>query len=176
MASLLHHNSGILVPRAEYEELTEALATVFRIGARFTPSLIERLDLIDGDPDDEPGGDDEPLRANGDSDDVAWIEWQTMRGSRKPGPNIIQGEEDDEEDDSPEEDDPHGQCDEDGINTAIGLTLGEHGPGCAYSDTGIADSGGLQDAHGVDGDRWLTWDTDQTRIKSVPGYDRDSRA
>ena len=53
MASVLHHNSGILIPRDEYEELTEALATVFRIGSRFTPRLIERLDLIDGDSDFE---------------------------------------------------------------------------------------------------------------------------
>ena len=57
MASLAHHNSGILIPRDEYEELTEALATVFRIGARFTPRLIERLDLTDGDPDLEDATD-----------------------------------------------------------------------------------------------------------------------
>ena len=53
MGELLHHNSGILLPREEYEELAEAMATVFRIGARFTPMLIERLDLIDGDADEE---------------------------------------------------------------------------------------------------------------------------
>ena len=58
MTSTPLHNSGILIPRDEYEELTEALATVFRIGARFTPSLIERLDLIDGDPDIELNGDE----------------------------------------------------------------------------------------------------------------------
>ena len=53
MGELLHHNSGVVVPRDEYEELTEAMATVFRLGARFLPSLVERLDLIDGDADDE---------------------------------------------------------------------------------------------------------------------------
>ena len=64
MVDLLHHNSGVVIPRDEYEELTDALATVFRIGARFTPKLIERLDLIDGDPDIELNGDEtDPDRA-----------------------------------------------------------------------------------------------------------------
>lgn len=105
--------------------------------------LMNLLDVLDGNPDDEPGGDDEPLRANGDSADVAWIEWDQMRGSQKPGPNVIQGEEDHEDDDPAEEDDASGQCDEDGVNTAIGLTLDATGPGCAISDTGIGDTGGF---------------------------------
>lgn len=53
MSNLLHHNSGIILPRAEYEELTEALATVFQIGAKFMPQLIARLDIEDGEPDYE---------------------------------------------------------------------------------------------------------------------------
>lgn len=107
MASVLHHNSGILIPRDEYEELTEALATVFRIGSRFTPRLIERLDLNDGDPDDET--DDPDLEPIGDEEDGAWIEWNTMRGSQKRGPNILPTyNEDDEDDDPAENDDPAG--------------------------------------------------------------------
>ena len=43
--------SAILTPRDKYDELTEAVATVFRIGSRFTLRLIERLNLIDGNPD-----------------------------------------------------------------------------------------------------------------------------
>ncbi|QDM40358.1 hypothetical protein [Altererythrobacter sp. TH136] len=146
----LHHNSGILIPRSEYEELTEALATVFRIGAKFTPRLVDRLDLQDGDPDLEDSGDDEPA---GDEKDGAWIEWHQMRGSPKRRSNILPTyNEDDEEDDPSEEDDHSGQCTQDEISSGV-PSFGWGGPmaaGCPIADPGIADSGAVQDAYGLD--------------------------
>jgi hypothetical protein len=117
--------------------------------------LVALLDIWDGDPDDEPNGDDEPLRANGDSEDGAWIEWHTMRGSQKRGPIVLASfSEDDEDDDPAEEDDPQGECSEDEISCGPGHWGGfrdfrESGPGCPYSDAGIADDGALAEAHGV---------------------------
>lgn len=98
--------------------------------ARSIEVLVGLLDLIDGNPDDEDNGDHEPT---GDENDQAYIEWQTMRGSQKGGPNILAGLEDDEDDDPGEEDDPSGQCDEDGINTNLTAQWASR-PGCAISD------------------------------------------
>lgn len=91
--------------------------------------LVGLLDLIDGDADVEMNGDEED--SDGDErGDQAWIEWGTMRGSQKGGPNILAGHEDD---DPGEEDDPSGQCDEDGINTNLTAQWASR-PGCAISD------------------------------------------
>lgn len=111
--------------------------------------LVEVLDLLGGDPDVEDATDAEDdhtlsptaLRyANpgagcdvADAGENAWIEWQTMRGSQKRGPNIAHDHEDTEDDDPAEEDDHSGQVDEDGINTALGHFFGM-GPGCSISD------------------------------------------
>lgn len=146
MASLAHHNSGILIPHDEYEELTEALATVFRIGARFTPRLIERLDLTDGDPDDET--DDPDLEPIGDEADGAWIEWNTMRGSQKRGPNILPTYNEDDEDDDPREangDETDGDFAEDEFAARFRISPG--GPGCVISDPdeGVDDKGEMDD-------------------------------
>lgn len=117
--------------------------------------LVALLDVWDGDPDEEDGGDSEPLEANGDTTDAAYAEWHTMRGSQKRGPNILPTyNEDDEDDDPAEEDDPQGECSEDEISCGAGHWGGyrdfrDAGPGCALSDAGIADSGGLAEAHGV---------------------------
>lgn len=94
---------------------------------------IDRLDMLDGDPDMEPNGDDEPLSANGDGDDGAWIEWHQMRASQKRGPNILPSYNEDDEDD-----DPAGQSDEDGQNTMFDVCR-DNGAGCP-----IADPGGCQ--------------------------------
>lgn len=67
--------------------------------------LMDVLDMMGGDPDAEDNGDAE---LTGDEHDCAWIEWQTMRGSQKCGPNIVAGQEDDEDADPAEEDDPSG--------------------------------------------------------------------
>jgi hypothetical protein len=111
--------------------------------------LVELLDAWDGDPEIE---DDDPAEAAGDEKDAAWIEWHTMRGSQKRGPNILATQnEDDEEDDPAEEDDEPGQCTEDEISCG-GMIYGWGGPqaaGCPISDTGIADDGALAEAHGV---------------------------
>lgn len=67
-------------------------------------ALIGLLDLIDGSPD---------VELNGDEEDAAWIEWGTMRGSQKGGPNILAGHEDDEDDD-PDTGCEDGPCGDDG--------------------------------------------------------------
>lgn len=109
--------------------------------------LVELLDACDGDPDEET--DDPDLEAAGDENDAAWIEWHTMRGSQKRGPNILATRNEDDEDDDPaEEDDPSGQCDEDGVNTGNTIGLFGDGPGCGIADSGIGDDDGLAEAHG----------------------------
>lgn len=94
--------------------------------------LIDLLDLLGGDPDAE---DSEAHEAAGDEVDVAWVEWNTMRGSQKRGPNLIAGLEDDEEDD------PAGQCDEDGINTEYRAAKQHSGAGCVISDPNFCSAG-----------------------------------
>lgn len=87
--------------------------------------LIALMDVADGDPDAEAGNDledDFVLSANAvemgrnpavdcvDQDAGAYVEWHTMRGSQKRGPNLLAGHEDDEDDDpdTSVEDDPLG--------------------------------------------------------------------
>lgn len=121
--------------------------------------LIDLFDLMGGDPDAENATDAEDdfaisskAAANtaaqagctiSDPPDAgAWIEWSTMRGSQKGGPNILAGGEDDEDDDAAEQDDESGQCDEDEVNTSLDLvryTPGASGPGCTISDAGGGD-------------------------------------
>lgn len=96
--------------------------------------LIDVLNLLGGDPDHEDNGDDE---WSGDELDCAWIEWHTMRGSQKRGPNITKPHED------AEEDDPAGQCDEDGCNTFLGA-LQSPSAGCSISDPGGCEHDGRE--------------------------------
>lgn len=99
--------------------------------------LVCVLDTLDGDSDNEPGGDDEPLSANGDSTDVAWIEWDAMAPALKGVHNVTGVPDEDAE-----EDDPAGQHDEDGINTMAGWPCSRlDGPGCPISDPGGYDDG-----------------------------------
>jgi hypothetical protein len=73
--------------------------------AGFVAVAIDLLDLADGDTDVELNGDEED--SDGDErGDQAWIEWHTMRGSQKRGPNLLAGHEDDEDNDPLEDDDP----------------------------------------------------------------------
>ena len=128
--------------------------SVSNIGAAID-ILIDVLDLMGGDPDFENATDleddfvmsqraidiarDLPGCAISDQDAGAYVEWHTMRGSQKRGPNILAGQEDDEDDDAAEQDDHEGQCDEDGVNTAfetVRFTVGASGPGCSISDEG----------------------------------------
>lgn len=113
-------NSGIVIPRDEYEELTEALATVFRIGSRFTPRLIERLDLSDGDADFEDATDLE--------DD--WTLSKRGAGFHTgPGCPIA-----DAGGQSSNEDEP-------------GCYSGDPGPGCPISDPGGCEHDGREPSH-----------------------------
>ena len=76
----------------------------------FMTVAVEMLDLADGDADLEDNADREAN--DGDEQDVAWIEWNTMHGPQKRGHNRLAGEEDDEddEDDDPPEDDDSDRC------------------------------------------------------------------
>jgi len=83
--------------------------------AAFVTIAIDLLDVLDGDPDREgqcnedevscctdlgrPVPSDEPGCEIADAAENAWIEWHTMRGSQKRGPNITQAHEDNEDDD-----------------------------------------------------------------------------
>ena len=111
--------------------------------------LVELLDLWDGDSDLEgecsedeisrctdtgqPVRGDGPGCRTGDEGEAAWIEWTTMRGSQKRGPNIMQEHEDDEEDD------PAGQYDEDAYTGPAPKWI--PGPGCSIADPGEYEDG-----------------------------------
>lgn len=112
-------NAVLQLPRNEMERLAQ--------------SLIERMDLIDGDPDFEPNGDEQD--SDGDErGDFAWPEWDRrapygkQAGVESPATHVTIGRTEDDE-----EDDPHGQCDEDGVNTAFHV-LAQVGAGCTISD------------------------------------------
>lgn len=109
---------------------------------------IDLMNMTDGDPDLEDATDAEddftlsdmalgfggrgPGCEASDQDAGAYVEWHTMRGSQKRGPNVLAGHED------AEEDDPAGQADEDGINTCRDLLRRTDGPGCILSDPDMA--------------------------------------
>lgn len=77
---------------------------VARIVSRHSPAaiaaaidvLIDVLDTLDGDPDLEPNGDDEPT---GDERDCAYVEWTTLHHRHRAKVNATLGLEDDEQDD-----------------------------------------------------------------------------
>ena len=90
---------------------TPPMPAVARILARFEREqlagfiavALDLIDTLDGDADLEDNADREAN--DGDEQDVAWIEWNTMHGPQKRGHNRLAGEEDDEDDDPPEDDD-----------------------------------------------------------------------
>jgi hypothetical protein len=106
--------------------------------------LVTLLDVWDGDPDEET--DDPDLEPAGDEKDAAWIEWNTMRGSQKRGPNILATQNEDDEDDDPAEpdgDETDGNGAED--EPCAWFAAYDRGPGCEVADPGIADTGGFYD-------------------------------
>lgn len=114
----------------------------------FVTVAIDLLDVLDGDPDREgecsedevsrctdlgrPVPSDEPGCDTADTGENAWIEWHTMRGSQKRGPNITQAHED------AENDDPAGQYDEDYYT---GPAMPDRGAGFPISDPGEYEDG-----------------------------------
>ena len=67
--------------------------------AVFVAVAIDLMDLMDGDPCFEVGGDDEPRSADGDTKDLAYAEWTSLHGRQRVGSCIASQHEDDEEDD-----------------------------------------------------------------------------
>lgn len=124
--------AGIIVPLAEFQMIANAVASLHQAVANLSAILIDRLDGSEPDPDLEDGGDAEP---NGDERDIAAPEWHTRHHrQRKAGyemsdtGNGVFGMTEDDEDD-----DPAGQCDEDGVNTALHV-LFDRRAGCIISD------------------------------------------
>jgi len=111
---------------------TAPMPAVARILARFERGQIEAflavaidlLDVIDGDADKE---DDEADEAAGDEQDVAWIEWNTMHGSQKRGPNRTAGDEDAEDDDDDSACDDHAidEADQDDLENDCARSMPE---------------------------------------------------
>lgn len=117
--------------------------------AAFVTVAIDLLDVMDGDADLEGEcSEDEVSRCTdigravigegagcdiADAGENAWLEWTTMRGSQKRGPNIA-GHEDDEDDGDMGD---HSASEDDcpGIGTR---RLQGHGAGCSISDPDYA--------------------------------------
>jgi hypothetical protein len=107
----------------------------------FIAIAIDLLDTLSGDTDVELNGDEQD--SDGDENgDPAYIEWHSRHGrktdrfgaerlARDHYGNTLR------EDD--EDDDPAGQCDEDGINTALEIRRGS-GAGCTISDSDYEES------------------------------------
>jgi len=128
-------NSAIPVARDDLERILKTLTAIQEVSGLAASIIIDRLNEVDGDPNTE---DDDPDEVQGDEKDCAWIEWTTIRGSQKRGPNILAGHEDDEDSDPLEDDDPTGQCDEDCFNTRgdlVSYATRANGPGCTISDS-----------------------------------------
>lgn len=131
----LRPNAGLVTLPGTFPPMPAVARVLSRHGpaslAAFVTIAIDLLDLADGDPDSEPNGDDEPLRADGDCNDSAWPEWHTLRGSMKRQPAAAI-------DEDMEDDDPTGQYDED---CYTGPLLADLGPGCPLSDPGEYEDG-----------------------------------
>ena len=121
--------------------------------AAFIAVAIDLLDTLDGDPEAEelPLEDafvqHDPHFAEQEEGgkDASFVEWHTKHGNlrRKGQAEILPTQNEDDE-----EDDPSGQCDEDGINTLLGLSTGS-GPGCTMSDPDCE-----HDGREIDDDGW----------------------
>jgi len=68
--------------------------------AAFVAVAIDLLDVLDGDADLEPNGDDEPT---GDEQDAAYVEWTSLRGNQRGLACSASANEDDEQDDFDED-------------------------------------------------------------------------
>ena len=135
--------------------------------AAFVTVAIDLLDVLDGDPDFEGEcSEDEVSRCTdlgrtvptdepgcniADTGESSWIEWSTMRGSQKRGPNIVTGQEDDEDngdlgDHSASEDDRPG----------IGSkALRGDGPGCVIGDPGGCEHDGKEPGHDAETEQMI---------------------
>ena len=104
--------------------------------------MVALLDIWDGDPDNEPNGDDEPLEANGDTKDSAWIEWAKMSPSLKGLCNVTgrdcEDDEQDNEDRGLDEGEPH----------FVTLRDLEGGAGCPIADPGGCQHDGREPSEG----------------------------
>lgn len=117
--------------------------------ATFIEVAIDLLDLVGGDIDYQDSADAEDERltetakyfaapgpgcAVSDTGDTAYVEWSTIRGAAKRGPNIMAGQEDDE-------DDPDRSLDE--SEPDFSHYAGQ-GAGCTISDVGGCEHDGRE--------------------------------
>lgn len=140
-------NAALVLSLDQGKAMAAALVEASQLTSRMAAELIERLDQFDGDPDDET--DDPDLEPIGDEADGAWVEWDTMRGSQKRGPNILPTYNEDDEDDDP----AGGEIDEDTPGfTAADLkraNAGAYGAGCPIADAGGCQHDGREPDEGV---------------------------
>lgn len=129
--------------------------------AAFVTVAIDLLDVLDGDADCEgecsedevsrctdigrPVPSDEPGCDIADAGENAWIEWHTMRGSQKCGPNLTVGQEDDE-DGGDHGDHSGSEDDSPGIGTRA-LQRQFDQAGCPISDPGGCEHDGREPGH-----------------------------
>lgn len=119
-----HNLATALLERHSAQEIADAIEV-----------LIDVLDMLGGDPDLEDNNDREAT--DGDDKDVAWPEWDQLRAKDKRAnferPTLAAGNGCHAMTEDDEDDDPTGQCDEDGVNTALHVLAG-HGAGCMIAD------------------------------------------
>ena len=123
--------------------VSRVLATFARADLEsFIAVAIDLLDLAEPDPEgpdfrpcsDGLPGDPGDTEGNGDDQgDQSAIEWTTMRGPQKRGPNIA-GHEDDEDNDPAEDDGDAADGDFAEDEAAARFGFIRHGPGCMVSD------------------------------------------
>lgn len=123
--------------------------------AAFVTVAIDLLDVLDGDPDREgecsedevsrctdlgrPVPSDQPGCDIADAGENTWVEWHTMRGSQKRGPNTTGHDAHGNAlHEDAEDDDPAGQYDED---CWTGPAMLDRGAGCPISDPGEYEDG-----------------------------------
>jgi hypothetical protein len=162
-------NSGIVLQRDEAEFLAESWAALHRLSSQMVALFTDKLDLADGDPDEENSTDLEddfalsPLalgfgagRGPGcevsDKGENAWVEWHNLNpGPRKRGQMVTRGAEDDEL----AGDETDGSMAED--EECASHLLSGSGPGCKVSDApedggDTEPNGDEQEPNGDEGD------------------------
>lgn len=102
--------AGVILPHEVVRKYAEALIGMANVASSLGQDLIERLDVLDGDPDIEANGDDE---LSGDERDAGWNEWHARGGFQRftsEAPQTLNFD-DDAEDDDPAggaiDDEPH---------------------------------------------------------------------
>lgn len=162
--------SGIIVPLAEFRMIADAVVSLHQAVASLSAMLIDRLDAFDGDPDLEDNNDREAT--DGDDKDVGWPEWNQLQAKDKRAgferPTLAAGNGCHAMTEDDEDDDPAGQCDEDGVNTALHVLVGR-GAGCLIGDQDCEGSDCVP-TYGIDQTQILTLQLNDLSRDPVPDF------